>query len=343
MSVRRAPNPRARTLAEVAAVAGVSKSTVSRVINDSPGVSRQAREVVEGAIARTGYTPNRAARSLVTRRTGSIGLVVSETERRVFSDPFFAAVVRGATSVVRQRGIHLVLMLAEDQQARDQVLDYLRNGHLDGVLLISTHLADPLPRVLIAEGLPAVLSARPTYPLPISYVDVDSVAGARLAVTHLLDSGRDRVATITGPQDMAAGQDRLTGYERALASRRLPGEPRLIVHGNFDRPSGAAAVEQLLARAVPFNGLFVASDLMALGAMSVLRERGIDVPRDVAVVGFDDSAAALEARPPLTTIRQPVEEMARVLTQTLLDRIADPETPVTTRIFAPKLVVRGSG
>ena len=343
MSVGRSPGPRARTLEEVAAVAGVSKSTVSRVINDSPGVSRAAREVVETAIARTGYTPNRAARSLVTRRTGSIGLVVSEAERRVFTDPFFASIVRGATSVGRQHGIHLVLMLAEDKQAREQVLDYLRNGHLDGVLLISTHVNDPLPRVLIAEGLPAVLSARPIQPLPISYVDVDSVAGARLAVDHLLATGRRRIATITGPQDMAAGQDRLIGYQQALRDAQLPVEANLIAHGNFDRPSGAAAMEQLLARSVPIDGLFVASDLMALGALTVLAERGIEVPAAIAIVGFDDSIAAVEARPPLTTVRQPVEEMARALTQTLLDRIADPDGPVTTRIFAPRLVLRASG
>src|SRR5829696_6448736 len=153
--------PQPRTIKEIAAVAGVSKSTVSRVLNDTPGVSPKARELVRSAIARTGYQPNRAARSLVTRATGSIGLVVSEAHGRIFSDPFFASVVRGATQVVRPLGIHLVLMLAEDQRARDHLLEYLRHGHVDGVLFVSTHAADPLPRILVAERLPAVLSARP--------------------------------------------------------------------------------------------------------------------------------------------------------------------------------------
>jgi DNA-binding LacI/PurR family transcriptional regulator len=331
-----------RTIHEIAAVAGVSKSTVSRVLNDTPGVSPKARELVRSAIERTGYQPNRAARSLVTRATGSIGLVVSEAHARIFSDPFFASMVRGATEVVRPLGIHLVLMLAEDQRARDQLLDYLRHGHVDGVLFVSTHAADPLPRILVAEKLPAVLSARPVTRLPISYVDVDSVAGAGLAVEHLLERGRRRIATLAGPQDMPAGQDRLRGWQEALAERGLPHGPELVVYGDFDRGSGARAMEELLGRGVEFDGLFIASDLMALDAVPVLREHALRVPEDVAVVGFDDSVAATQARPALTTIRQPVEEMAKALTRTLLDRIGDPDAPITSRVFPPKLVRRES-
>lgn len=334
------PPEMARTIKEVAAVAGVSKSTVSRVLNDTPGVSPTARERVRSAIERTGYQPNRAARSLVTRATGSIGLVVSEPHARMFSDPFFASMVRGATEVVRPLGIHLVLMLAEDQRARDQLLAYLRHGHVDGVLFVSTHAADPLPRILVAERLPAVLSARPVGRLAISYVDVDSVAGAGLAVDHLVQRGRRRIATIAGPQDMAAGQDRLRGWEEALAVHGLVPGP--VAYGDFDRGSGARAMEELLAGGEPLDGLFVASDLMALDALAVLREHGLRVPADVAVVGFDDSVAATQARPPLTTVRQPVEEMAKALTLTLLDRIGDPDAPITSRVFPPKLIPRAS-
>lgn len=337
---RPADSPHARTIKEIAAVAGVSKSTVSRVLNDTPGVSPKARELVRTAIEQTGYQPNRAARSLVTRATGSIGLVVSEAHARIFSDPFFASMVRGATQVVRPLGIHLVLMLAEDQRARDQLLDYLRHGHVDGVLFVSTHAADPLPRILVAERLPAVLCARPAARLPISYVDVDSVAGAVLAVDHLVERGRRRIATIAGPQDMPAGQDRLRGFREALEAHGLTAGP--IAYGDFDRGSGARAMEELLATGVPFDGLFVASDLMALDALAVLREHSLRVPEDVAVVGFDDSVAATQARPALTTVRQPVEDMARALTLTLLDRIGDPDAPITSRVFPPKLVIRAS-
>lgn len=328
------------TIKEIAAAAGVSKSTVSRVLNDIPGVSPRAREQVRSAIEETGYVPNRAARSLVGRRTGSIGLVVSEPHGRVFSDPFFASMVRGATEVARPLGVHLVLMLAEDGRARDQLLDYLRHGHVDGALLVSTHAGDPLPGTLVAERLPAVLSARPVTPLPISFVDVDSAAGAGLAVDHLVSRGRTRLATIAGPQDMPAGQDRLTGWRSAAQRHGLASD--LVAYGAFDHGSGARAAEELLARGEPVDGLFVASDLMAVAALAVLREHGLRVPEDVAVVGFDDSEAATQARPALTTVRQPVEEMAKALTLTLLDRINDPDAPVTSRVFPPKLVVRAS-
>jgi DNA-binding LacI/PurR family transcriptional regulator len=330
------------TLEEVAAVAGVSKSTVSRVVNGTPGVSRRAADAVRGAIATTGYVPNQAARTLVTRRAGSIALIVSEAEGRVFSDPFFASMVRGANSVLLDQNMHLVLMLAEDERSRRKIVDYLRNGHVDGGLLISTHVDDPLPRTLVAEGLPAVLSARPAQSVPISYVDVDSVAGAGLAVDHLVRRGCRAIATIAGPQDMPAGQDRLTGYRAALHRHGLAVRPGQVAYGRFDRLSGARAATELLDRGGPMDGLFVASDLMALGALAVLAERGLRVPDDVAVVGFDDSVAAQEARPELTTVRQPVEEMGRTLTAMLLERIGDPEAPITARIYRPRLVVRES-
>ena len=331
----------ARTIKEVAAVAGVSKSTVSRVLNDTPGVSPTARERVRSAIERTGYQPNRAARSLVTRATGSIGLVVSEPHARMFSDPFFASMVRGATEVVRPLGIHLVLMLAEDQRARDQLLDYLRHGHVDGVLFVSTHAADPLPRILVAERLPAVLSARPVGP----------------AVDQLRRRGqRGRGRARRGPPGRAgpapdrhdrraAGHGCRPGPAARLgggAAPRTAWSPGPVAYGDFDRGSGARAMEELLATGEPFDGLFVASDLMALDALAVLREHGLRVPDDVAVVGFDDSVAATQARPPLTTVRQPVEEMAKALTLTLLDRIGDPDAPITSRVFPPKLIPRAS-
>jgi DNA-binding LacI/PurR family transcriptional regulator len=330
-----------RTIHEIAAVAGVSKSTVSRVLNDTPGVSPKARELVRSAIERTGYQPNRAARSLVTRATGSIGLVVSEAHARIFSDPFFASMVRGATEVVRPLGIHLVLMLAEDQRARDQLLDYLRHGHVDGVLFVSTHAADPLPRILVAEKLPAVLSARPVTRLPISYVDVDSVAGAGLAVEHLLERGRRRIATLAGPQDMPAGQDRLRGWQEALAERGLPHGPELVVYGDFDRGSGARAMEELLGRGVEFDGLFIASDLMALDAVPVLREHALRVPEDVAVVGFDDSVLATTTTPKLTTVRQPVEQLGARLAEILLAKIAGAQL-TSPEIYNTELIIRDS-
>ncbi len=341
--------PRPPTLNEVAVAAGVSRATVSRVINDVPTVDPGMRAAVEKAIEQTGYVPNLAARSLVTGRTDSVALVISEPPEhrvyeasflnRLFTDPYIGRVTAGAQDVLRPEGIHLVIIPA-DPPAHHLVLRYLRQGHVDGVLLICSHAADPLPRRLADMGIAAVLSARPGLPAPLSYVDVDQPAGARLAADHLVARGRRRLATICGPQDMPAGQDRLTGFRAAVAAHGLPTPPD--VQGDFTRAGGAAATRELLARHPEVDGLFVANDLMAEGAVRVLQELGRRVPADVAVVGFDDSSAALEARPPLTTVHQPVEEMAGEMARLLLARLRDPRWIARTVIFNPTLVVRAS-
>src|SRR5918992_1294644 len=187
------------TLAEVARVAAVSTATVSRVVNGSPKVRPDTRKTVERAIGRLGYLPNRAARTLVTRRTDTIALVVSESERRVFSDPFFPTIVQGISTAIADTQLQLLLLLARGEREHEKVARYLRQGHVDGVILMSLHGADPLPDALSDAGVPTVLSGRP-----------------RPAAAHLLSSGRTTVATITGPLDMTVGVDRFEGYADAL-------------------------------------------------------------------------------------------------------------------------------
>ena len=339
---------RSPTLEQVAEYAGVSRATVSRVINAVPTVDPGLREIVERAIAATGYVPNLAARSLVTRRTDSVALVISEADdrhfdepflQRIFTDPFLGRVTAGALEVLRPEGIHLVIMPA-DAPARHQVVRYLRQGHVDGVLLVSSHVADPLPKVISDLGIPAVLSARPGTPVPMSYVDVEQQLGARLAAEHLVATGRQRLATISGPLDMPAGQDRLAGFRGALAMQGYAYVPS--VEGNFTRASGEDATRVLFAAHPDTDGLFVANDLMAEGTLQALHELGRRVPEDVAVVGFDDSSVALECRPRLTTIRQPVEEMASEMARLLLARIRKPAGRPTSVIFQPTLVRRES-
>jgi DNA-binding LacI/PurR family transcriptional regulator len=337
------------TLEHVAKLAGVSRATVSRVINGIRNVDPAIQEVVRAAIAQTGYVPNQAARSLVTRRTNSVALVVSEAEHRafddpflgrIFTDPFFGRVVSGVLGVLRPRKVALVLMLAETEDARTQLIGYLKQGHVDGVILISTHAEDPLPGLLTEAGLPAVLSERPFAPLPISYVDAAQSVGARLAADHLVARGCKQVATISGPLDMPASQDRLAGFRQAMARH---GSPFIrSVEGNFTQETGERAMRQLLAEQPDVDGVFVANDLMALGAVLALHDHGRRVPEDVAVVGFDDSNAALACRPPLTTIRQPLEDMAAQMARLLLTHIDEPDSPPTSVIFEPTLVVRQS-
>jgi DNA-binding LacI/PurR family transcriptional regulator len=335
------------TLEQVANYAGVSRATVSRVINGVQTVDPELRRTVERAIAATGYVPNLAARSLVTRRTDSIALVVSEPENRgyetpfltrMFTDPFLGRVTAGAQEILRPLGIHLVIFLA-DPPARPHVLRYLRQGHVDGALLISSHVDDPLPGMLVDLGVPVVLSCRPGQPVNTSFVDVDQRAGARMAVDRLAALGRRCLATITGPLDMPAAQDRLSGFQDAAAAH---GIAQTHVEGDFTRGGGERAARRLLATHPEIDGVFVANDLMADGALRVLQEAGRRVPDDVAVIGFDDSTAAQECHPPLSTVRQPVEEMAGEMAQLLLTRIREPGRSPRSVIFNPELILRAS-
>lgn len=337
------------TLEDVARVAGVSRATVSRVINGTRNVDRRIQEVVRAAIDQTGYAPNRAARSLVTKRAGTIALVVSGAgdpgeedafAARVLSDPFFGRVASGVLGFLRTRGVHPVLMVADTEPAREDVLGFLRQGSADGALLVSTHAEDPLPARLVEARLPAVLFARPARPAPISYVDLDHQAGARLAADHLVRRGCAQVATITGPLDVPASQDRLTGFRDALARHGFPYVP--IAEGGFTSASGEAAMERLLAEHPGIDGVFAANDLMAQGALLVLQKHGRRVPEDVALVGFDDSGPALSCRPRLTTVRQPVEDMAAGMSRLLLDHVEEPGLRPRSVIFEPSLVVRDS-
>ena len=329
------------TLEQVAVLAGVSRATVSRVVNGSPRVSAEVRAQVERAVAKLGYVPNRAARSLVTRRADSIALVVSEPESRFFSEPFFAGMVRGVSAALAETDIQLVLLMAQDLPHRGRLERYVTGGHVDGVLLASLHGDDPLPRTLERAGVPAVMVGRPAGGSAVSYVDADNRGGARDAVAHLLQRGLRRIATIAGPLDMSAGVDRLDGYWDGLRAAGLPQRAELVEGGDFGEESGAVAMRRLLQREPGLDAVFAASDLMAAGAFHALKAAGRRVPEDVAVVGFEDSATARFFEPPLTTVRQPVEEMGRQATRLLLAKVAGEAAGVSV-ILKTELVVRAS-
>lgn len=342
---------RAPTLEDVAREAGVSRATVSRVVNGIRNVDLEIQEAVRQAIERTGYAPNRAARSLVTRRAETVALVVSGAGNttdsdqnalatRVFADPFFGRVVSGIIGFLRPRSMHPVLMFAESANEREEVLTYLRQGRADGALVVSTHADDPLPALLADAGLPAVLFARPPRPVPLSHVDLAHRDGGRLAAEHLLARGCRRPATVCGPLDVLASQERLAGFRDTLARHGHPHVP--VAEGGFTLDSGLAAMSELLSRHPDTDGVFAANDLMAQGACQIARERGMRVPEDVAVVGFDDSSIAMSCRPRLTTIRQPVEDMAAEMAHLLHEHIHGVRTEPTSIVFEPDLVVRES-
>jgi DNA-binding LacI/PurR family transcriptional regulator len=332
------------TLEEVAARAGVGRGTVSRVVNGSPQVSERTRVRVMRAVDELGYVPNMAARALVTRRTGAIALVISEPEERIFGEPFFAGVVRGITTVVGEASRQLVLALVQTREQVDRLDTYLTPQHVDGVLMLSAHDADTLPSRIQGRGLPIVFGGRPGQVGEMSYVDVDNTGGAREAVSHLISSGRGVVALIAGPQDMIAGRDRLDGYRQALAAAGREVDESLVEVGDFSEVSGATAMTALLERRPDIDAVFAASDLMALGALRVLREAGRTVPTDVALVGFDDGPLAAVANPPLTTIHQPMEQLGREMALMLLAQISTGGVAVPEQlVLDTSLVERASG
>ncbi|MFF4775525.1 LacI family DNA-binding transcriptional regulator [Microtetraspora fusca] len=326
------------TLEAVAARAGVSRATVSRVVNGQATVTPQIREAVLRAVDELGYVPNSAARSLVTQRTDSIALVVSEPPTRVFSeDPMFSTVIRSASLELEAADRQVVLMLAGSAKSHARIERYIAGGHVDGVMLISMHGADPLPAAISRMSVPIVSYGRPAVPVPLPYVDNDNVGGAEKAVRHLLERGRRRIATIAGPQDMIGGQDRLAGYRNVL---RESDRRSIVAVGDFTRESGAVAMRQLLRDDPDLDAVFVANDLMAVGALQSLRQAGRRVPDDVAVVGFDDIEAAKFTEPPLTTIRPPFTEQAAAMVKLLLSLFeGGPTDPV---ILPTELVVRES-
>lgn len=324
MSSQPLRSPGRPTLDAVAARAGVGRGTASRVLNGSSQVSPRARAAVEAAIAELGYVPNRAARALVTQRTDSVALVVSESEERVFGEPFFAGVVRGINAALLETPMQLWLAMVQSREQRERVEHHLTDQHVDGVLLLSLHDSDPLPDLLELRDMPTVLGGRPGRAASSRhFVDVDNAGGARLAVDHLRSQGRRRIATIAGPQDMQVGRARLAGYRTALcADGGLTSDALdLVAYGDFSEASGVAAMHDLLERDPHIDAVFVASDLMACGALRVLRYAGRRVPQDVAIVGFEDAPVARQCDPSLSTVYQPVEEMGRQMALLLIARI----------------------
>lgn len=331
--------PAAPTLDQVAERAGVSRSTASRAINGGLRVSPEAQASVDAAVADLRFTPNHAARSLVTRRTSSVGLVVPEPDELVLSDPFFASTIHGLNTALRDADLQLVLMMARPEDIATRTLRYLRGGHVDGVVVVSHHRNDVLADGLRRSGVPTVFIGRPFLGGDhVHYVDVDNSGGGRMATEHLLKIGRRRIGTIAGPQDMSAGLDRLAGWSAALGEAGLVSDA--VEYGDFTTAGGARAAAQLLAKYPDIDAIFVASDLMAVGALSMLANAGRLVPGDVAVVGYDNLGAATATSPTLTTIVNPVVAMARTAGEMLIDLLTGKKVDQAPVIFAPELVIR---
>ncbi len=332
----------APTLEEVAALAGVGRGTVSRVVNNVAGVKDSTRRAVQHAIAELGYVPNLAARSLAGRRADAVALVMTEPDWRKFAEPFFSETIRSVGDALTDTKMQLLLTQVRTDGERRRFVEYARGGRVDGVLLMSVHAEDPVPDMLADAGLPTVMLGRRSGDESITYVDADNAGGARSAVAHLLSSGRSAVATITGPLDMYVAQCRLRGYREALERAGVDVKSSWVAEGDFTEQSGRGAMAEIIAREPGIDAVFAASDSMAAGALNALRAAGRRVPEDVAVIGFDDFLLAQRTDPKLTTVRQPLEEIGRTMVRLLLEEMED--SPVAWRhvILRTELVLRDS-
>jgi DNA-binding LacI/PurR family transcriptional regulator len=334
------PIGRRPTIEDVARVAGVSRSTVSRVLNGGLHVRAEAITRVNRAMGDLSYSVNQAARNLASGRTGSIALVISEQSEHLFGDPNFGVLVRTFSRELRSRGQHLLVTTAQDYGEETFLGDYLTAGHVDGVLFSLPRDGESLLARIASGGPPLVVLGVPLgYEEELSWTAIDDEAAAFEAVSYLIGHGRSEIGTITGPVDTSSGRDRLQGYRRAVGR----GSPEsLVAFGDWSPGSGRAGAEQLLGRHPRMDGLFVASDLMAMDAMAVLKASGRRIPQDVAVVGFDDSIAAIRADPPLTTVHLPFEQSATEAARILSELIAAPDAGPQHVVLPTRMVRRDS-
>jgi LacI family transcriptional regulator len=334
--------PKRPTSADVATEAGVSRTTVSFVLNERADVKipAETRQRVLSAAARLGYHPHGPARQLAAGRSHVIALVLRQTAEQIAADAVLVETLRGLAGAARTGGFRILVEPAAPDGPDSTLAALVRAQHVDGLIVSGPRIDDPSLVALADEGFPIVIQG--TYPgLSVTSVDVDNVAGARRAVEHLVTLGHRRIACITNaPLAYTAAQDRVDGYRQAMVSAGVPLSDDLVVEAAFDAPSGHRAMVELLGRE-PIDAVFVASDVVALGAIGALREAGRRVPDDVSVVGFDDIPLAAFFDPPLTTVRLPAYELGQAAGRALLERITGQAIPTRT-LLPTELIVRAS-
>ena len=333
------PVKRRPTIDDVAAAAGVSRGTVSRVLNGGHWVSPDSLASVNAAIKKTGYRVNPHARSLATSRANSVAFLLTESHDRLFEDPNFAVLMRGASKALSEHDISLVLIMAGNEDEQRRATEFITAGHVDGVLLVSSHSGRRgLISEIIAANVPAIACGVPLgFEKKMGYVAADDYEGAREMVRYLRGLGRSRIATIAGPEDTSGGMRRFEAYADELGTDF---DASYVARGDYSRISGSQAMTALLDRQPDLDAVFVANDMMAAGAVDVLLASGRRVPEDVAVGGFDDAPVATLTTPGLTTMHQPFERISEEMVRLLL-RVIDGERPAAI-VLPTDLVVRDS-
>ncbi|MGI8908965.1 MAG: LacI family DNA-binding transcriptional regulator [Rubrobacteraceae bacterium] len=323
---------------DVAERAGVSASTVSHVMNGTRKVSDGAREGVLSAIEELGYRPNLLAKGLKTRRTFTVGLLISDIQ-----NPFFTSVVRGVEDVALSRGYHLFLCNTDEDPSReDEYITELANKGVDGLIVASSAPRHNHASRLRAENVPFVFMDREVEGVDADAIRVDNRLGMRLIAEHLTELGHERIAMISGPLDRASGHERYRGLKDALAEPGPGLDDALVRFGDFRTSSGQEGARELLSLTPPPTALVTANNQMTLGALLEIRDLGLRIPEDVSVVGFDDAEWASLVSPPLTTLAQPTYELGVRAMRLLLKRIEDPDGDMERLLLEPELVVRES-
>ncbi len=329
-----------QSLEDIAKLAGVSRSTVSRVINNHPSVSPRTRQKVMRIIRERHYRPNLAARALVTQHTQVISLVIPQDVIGAFTDPYFPTLMQGIMIQANEHDYAVMLWIGSNIEEEERFFQHvLGNSLFDGAILASAVEKDPLIPWLAESGYPFILIGPPQLG-DLNFIDIDNVQGAQLAVTHLTRLGRRRIGTITGPMNMGASLDRLKGYRQALEHACIPLDETLVVTGNFNESSGYAAMNTLLQRQV--DAVFAASDMMAVGALRAIAEAGLCVPQQISLIGFDDLPMAAVTNPPLTTIHQPIRELGTLAAQALINLLEGKVKQPYQLVLPAELVIRGT-
>lgn len=337
--LRALPKPMALTLEDIARLSHVSRSTVSRVINGDEKVNAETRQRVQDIIQQYNYQPNQAARRLAAGRTNILGLVIPTRVGSTFSDPYFSQVIQGVSNACNEQDYSLMLWLSEPEHERRVLRQIVSNSLVDGVIVSLTLADDPMIGSLQRSQVPfVVIGHHPN--LAVNSVDLDQIQAAQQATQHLFTCGWRRIATISGPQNQIAGQDRLKGYRLALAACGLTFDPTLVVNGDFTEAGGYAAMRSLLPSRP--EAVFAANDMLAAGAYRALQEAGLKIPEEIAIVGFDDLPIASQLAPPLTTIRQPIHRLGQLAVERLIEILREPETPARQTILPPELLIRAS-
>jgi len=308
------------TIHDVASHAGVSAMTVSRVINESPRVSADTRRRVQASITKLGYVPNRLARSLIQRKTGSFGVIVPDV-----ANPFFTLIVRGAEQVAWRAGYHVILCDTQGELERERgYLEDMVAFQVEGVLIAPAgDSSKPHLRLLTRNNVPFVLIDRSIAGFEADLVQGDSVAGGRQLTEHLIELGHKRIGMITENLDVSTARDRLAGYRDALERAGLPYRPDLVAHSSAIDPSGAKeATLRLLDLPEPPTAIFAVNNIAVVGVIEAARERELDIPGDLALVCFDDIEHVSRIYPFLTVMAQPAETYGTIATQLLFDRLA---------------------